>query len=858
MQFYKNLNLPMKLAIAFGIVVCLVAAVGLLGLRGLSSVNDNADNLYQVQLLPSLELAKMRGTVHQLRTGVYRALAQADQSEVDKVVIELASLQSKLTELQEKFEPTIRAPEVREAFNKYKELAHQYQQFRDEKVVPQLKSGKVEEARKQILSGTTYFKNVIDGINHVIDVKTNIAKTKFENSQATYGSAKVQVTGILMVAVLLSIGLCWGISHLIGKPLRQTMAVLERVAVGDLSQEVRVDSHDEVGRIGTALNTAIEALRKTDDLRKQQLASAAESARQSAMLENMAASVIYADRSGTITYLNAAALEMFKKVEKHLPVRCEQLVGQSLDLFHKNPAQLRQLLANSKNLPHRDQISVGPETFDLVFSAIHDSTSEYIGNLVSWDRVTEKVAMDAMNADYRGQIQAIGRSQAVIEFQMDGTVVTANDGFLQALGYTLDEIKGRHHSLFVVESHRISAEYREFWTKLNRGEYDAGEYKRIGKGGREIWIQASYNPILDVDGKLCKVVKYATDITAQVNAREDLKRKVNLMLPVLAAAAQGDLTQAVPVSGQDPIGQMGEALSQLLTSLRHSILSIKENSVSLASASEELSAVSTQMSANAGETSAQSGVVSAASEQVSMNTQTVATGIEEMSASIKEIAKNASDAAKIATTAVKLAETTNVTITKLGESSIEIGNVIKVITSIAQQTNLLALNATIEAARAGEAGKGFAVVANEVKELAKETAKATEDISQRIAAIQADTQCAVDAIGEISGVINQINDISNTIASAVEEQTATTNEISRNVAEASKGTAEIAQNITSVAQAAQSTTEGADNSQRAAEELARMAAELQQIVSEFNAGDGNEKNPSPIDRGHKQRVTPVR
>ena len=260
---------------------------------------------------------------------------------------------------------------------------------------------------------------------------------------------------------------------------------------------------------------------------------------------------------------------------------------------------------------------------------------------------------------------------------------------------------------------------------------------------------------------------------------------------------------------------------------------IGENAQSLASSSEELSAVSAQMSSNAEETSSQANVVSAASEQVSKNIQTVATATEEMSASIKEIAKSATEAAKIATSAVRTAESTNATVGKLGESSAEIGQVIKVITSIAQQTNLLALNATIEAARAGEAGKGFAVVANEVKELAKETAKATEDISRKIEAIQGDTKGAVEAIGQITTIINQLNDISNTIASAVEEQTATTNEITRNVGEAAKGSSQIVENIVSVATAAKSTTEGATNTQTAAQELARMAAELQRLVGQF-------------------------
>jgi methyl-accepting chemotaxis protein len=314
---------------------------------------------------------------------------------------------------------------------------------------------------------------------------------------------------------------------------------------------------------------------------------------------------------------------------------------------------------------------------------------------------------------------------------------------------------------------------------------------------------------------------------------EELATKVRAMLTVVDAAAQGDFTREVTVSGDDAIGQMGNALTKLLADLSGSLSAISHNAQVLASSAEELTSVSHQMGTNAEETSTQAGVVSAASEQVSRNVQTVATSAEEMSASVKEIAKNASAAARVAESAVRVAETTNATITKLGESSAEIGQVVKVITSIAQQTNLLALNATIEAARAGEAGKGFAVVANEVKELAKETAKATEDIGQKIQAIQVDTTSAVQAIAEISSVIAQINDISNTIASAVEEQTATTNEIGRNVTEAAKGSTEIAQSISGVAHAAKSTTDGASETQASAQALAQMATELQTLVSRF-------------------------
>ena len=475
------------------------------------------------------------------------------------------------------------------------------------------------------------------------------------------------------------------------------------------------------------------------------------------------------------------------------------------------------------------QISNGKidELIAQTYKGDHEKMKQAVNNVAIVLQSLQKELGRLTEASREGQLSERGKPE-----QFQG----AYAGIVKGVNEMLDAIL-----LPIGEGNRILA--------LVRGGNLREKIEIACKGDHEKMKQA-VNGVHDwLQGLIAYVTKIANgDMTASIAKASDqdqihewlvlLKNNINALVADTAAlakaAAEGRVgTRADATKHQGDYRKIVEGVNQTLEAIVEPLKVTAQNASTLASSSEELTAVSQQMAGNAEETATQANIVSAASEQVSKNVSSVASASEQMQSSIREIAKNANESARVAKNAVSVAHSTNETVKKLGESSQEIGNVIKVITSIAQQTNLLALNATIEAARAGEAGKGFAVVANEVKELAKQTAKATEEIGQKIEAIQGDTKGSVKAIEEIGTIINQINDISNSIASAVEEQTVTTNEIGRSVTEAAKGVGDIAKNIGGVAVAAKNTTQGANDTQKASQELSQMAARLQTVTSKF-------------------------
>jgi methyl-accepting chemotaxis protein len=374
--------------------------------------------------------------------------------------------------------------------------------------------------------------------------------------------------------------------------------------------------------------------------------------------------------------------------------------------------------------------------------------------------ITEQKMRDL---DVEGQLAAINKAQAVIEFTLEGKVLHANQNFLNALGYTLEEIRGQHHSMFGDPAYRQSAEYRQFWEKLGRGEFDANQYQRFGKGGKEIWIQASYNPILDANGKPFKVVKYATDVTATVKAVQQTRE-------VVAAVKENDMTQRIPFEGKSgDIAQLCEGVNGLLDTMTDILVDIKTAASEVNNASSEISASTTDLSQR--------------TEEQASSLEETSASMEEMSATVKKNAENAQQANQFANETAAVADRGGAVVSqavtamsKIEDSSRKISDIISVIDEIARQTNLLALNAAVEAARAGEAGRGFAVVASEVRSLAQRSSQATKDIKDLITNSSSQVQEGVQLVNRTGTSLTEIVESIKKVAQIVADIAVASNE----------------------------------------------------------------------------------
>jgi len=521
------------------------------------------------------------------------------------------------------------------------------------------------------------------------------------------------------------------------------------------------------------------------------------------------ANVMVADHKLNIVYMNEAMRTLLRQAEadlqKELPnFRVDGLIGANIEVFQNEPLQRRQML-EALNSEQRATIKIGKWTFDLVAQALKGADGSRAGTVAEWSDASLRL----QNLDYAAQVAAIGRSQAVIEFGLDGTIITANDNFLKALGYSLAEVQGKHHSLFVEPKERDSAAYREFWAALNRGEYQAAEYKRIGKGGKEVWIQASYNPVLDDKGKPFKVVKFATDVTAQKLRNADLAGQI---------AAIGK-SQAVIEFNLD--GSIITANDNFLHALGYSLAEVKGRHHSMfVDPSERDSAAYRDFWAalNRGEYQAaeykrigkggrevwiqasynpildlngkpfkvvkfatdvtKQVLVRMGNERVRGMMESVAAGAEELNASVREISEAMTKSRETAMGAADRVASADSQAKRLSDATQAMSGIVEMISNITGQINLLALNATIESARAGDAGRGFAVVASEVKNLANQAKAATDKIGMEIGGLNEISSEVVNALSAIKSEIQNVSEYVTSTAAAIEEQSTVTGEMS--------------------------------------------------------------------------------
>lgn len=650
-------------------------------------------------------------------------------------------------------------------------------------------------------------------------------------------------------------------------PLEASVEVLES---GQLERLASIDSGDEFGRMAKAVAQTLGAAREGAAQlaqQKQQLEDnaaqleaamnearsaaerseqlAREAARVASMVENSTACMMYADESLTLRYLNPAAREALTLLAAAGRAGFDVRDGKPLSAFYENPAGNAEFFANPSNLPFQTRLDVGEETVDVSFRTIYDSQRRRMGVLISFEVVSER-----LRVEQRAQAAAAEAARVASMVENAPACMMYADARL-VLRYINPAAKQALARLELDGERLIGRELAEFFRHPQGNAQFFGDPRHLPwttqfqRQGEELRLTASAVPGADGErmGLLVSWEIVTEHLRAERSAKEaaerelrqahELQTKVEQLLAAVDAASRGDLTRAIDVGGDDAVGRMGAAVGRLLEDFRRSMARIRDNAQKLATASEQLTAVSERMSSEAEQTSSQVNVVASAASKVDGSMRNVSANTDAMTESIVEISRSASSAARVARTAVDTAEQTHQTVSALDRSSEEIGKILKTITAIAQQTNLLALNATIEAARAGEMGKGFAVVANEVKELAKETARATTDIGAKIEAIQSGSRGAVQAIGKIGGIIKEIDGLQTTIAAAVEQQSATTKDITSTLNNAAQASTEITANMSQVATAARETSSGATNTLGVASEVARMADEMLELVGHF-------------------------
>jgi methyl-accepting chemotaxis protein len=885
MKSIYNMKIGTRLLAAFIFVGVITAVVGYMGIANLGKSANLAKESYERETLGLNYLKQATIDVIEVDRAAKNVMLSSTSDQREQYKAQVDAYTGLVNDDMEKAKATIYTDKGKELRAQVEQAWKESQESTGQAVSLAMKE-KLDQKRESVVfsfgTGRAKADAVEDLLGQLATEKEDHAKQAHEEAEKTFHSSRIFMLILVAVGVLLGLGLGVYISRSIAKPLGQMAAAARNIALGDVNQKIEYHSGDEVGVLAESFRAVIDAVNAltqdafmlSEAAVEGKLATRANAAKHQGDYRKIIQGV-NDTLDAVIGPLNVAADYVDKIGKGIVPSKISANYNGDFNTIKNS---LNACIDGLGGLVEADSVLQRMAKNDYS----HKVEGKYEGVFATVAQAVNGVKERIDHFIYTVKNVSQGNLEELDEYKKIGRR-SEHDELIPTLIGMMENIKALVDDVNMLT---LAAADGRLSTRADASKHQ-GDYRKIVEGFNgtldAIWLpiqeeihvlrqirgcnlrekvevackgdhEKLKNAVNGVHDWLTELIAFVTKIAngdmtasmAKASDQDQIHEWLSLMKKnINALAADATMLAAASAKGKFDIRadagkhngdyrKIIEGVNQTLDAIVAPLRTTSENASSLASSSEELTAVSQQMASNAEETAAQANVVSATSDQVSRNVASVATAAEEMQASIREISKSANDSARVAKNAVGVAQLTNETMKKLGESSLEIGNVIKVITSIAQQTNLLALNATIEAARAGEAGKGFAVVANEVKELAKQTAKATEEISQKIEGMQGVTKGAVTAIEEIGAIIDQINDISNSIASAVEEQTVTTNEIGRSVTEAAQGVNDIAKNIGGVATAARNTTHGANDTRTASLELSEMAARLQASVSKFS------------------------
>ena len=829
MMKMSDFKVRTRLIAGFGLLLLTTAFIGGLGVRQLSSMNEDVQQLVNDDWQSAKGAIDVRVNLRNIAANTMELLLVDDLARPAvraKLEESRAALDASLESLA-KFDPDNR--EAQDGLRKIRDARNALLAANDQ-VLALLADPKrhAEAAEVYLTTMRPPLELALRDAQALIGHHEGEFSATGAETRGLYAKSRRMIFTMMGLSLLLGFATAVILASGIVRPLSFAVGVAERIRDGKLDNEIETGAADETGHLLDSLATMQTALRARDekdaDLRGQMAAIGRSQA------------VIEFDMDGTIREINdnfarTLGYSRAEVVGKHHSLFAPPGVAASAeyrafwDKLNRGESEIGSFKRVAKD---------GREVWlQASYNPIPDVNGKPFKVVTYASDVTEQMAR---NADHAGQLEAIGRAQAVIEFDMDGTVRKLNDNFANTMGYTPSEVIGKHHSLFADAALAASPDYRAFWAKLNRGESEAGTYKRIAKGGREVWIQASYNPIPDANGKPFKVVKYATEVTAAMQAQQALQVAVKQTQDTVTRGIEGDLTQRIPMEGKTgDLESLCRGVNSLLDSTSELVKRVKAATGEVQIGAEEISKGNSNLSQR--------------TEEQASSLEETASSMEEMTSTVKQTADNAGQANQLAMAARQQAEKGGAVVSKavsamsgINAASKKIADIIGVIDEIAFQTNLLALNAAVEAARAGEQGRGFAVVATEVRNLAGRSATAAKEIKSLI-------QDSVAKVEEGSRLVDESGRTLEEIVNAVKKVTDIVAEIAAVSREQSVGIEQVNKAVMQMDETTQQNAALVEEAAAASQAIVEQAQALNGMVSRYNVGAGTrEAERRPPDR----------